>query len=317
VHVPVLVGPALDWLAVRPEGVYVDCTAGAGGHAEQIARRLTTGRLIALDRDPHAVALSRERLARFPQATVLHRNYGELTAVLRELAAGPVDGVLIDAGVSSMQLDDPARGFSFQEEGPLDLRMDATAGPTAAEFLARITEHDLARLLREYGDVGPAQRIASAIVSRQRAGRMRTTADLAEAVQEALAFVTRGMPAEVRTVFQALRIAVNEELRWLETGLMQSIEALAPGGRLVVIAFHSGEDRIVKNVFRAAGRPRRERYPDGRTRSVTEPVLKILTRRPVTPGAAEIAANPRARPAKLRAAERLASGAHTAPAARP
>ena len=294
----------MEWLRVREDGVYVDCTAGSGGHSERIAQVLRNGRLIALDCDPSSVEIAKRRLSVFSNVTVVHRNYGELAEVLETCGAGRVDGVLIDAGVSSMQLDDPARGFSFQEKGPLDMRMDATQGISAAEYLATIRESDLTQVLRAYGDVGPARRVARSIIQRRKARRLKTTRDLAEAVGEALPFV-QGMPDETRTVFQAIRVAVNDEFRQLEAGVLQAVEALAPGGRLVVITFHSGEDRIAKNVLRDASHERRECFPDGRLRERIPPRLRLLTARPVQPGAAERQANPRSHSAKLRAAERL------------
>jgi 16S rRNA (cytosine1402-N4)-methyltransferase len=305
VHIPVLAGPVIEWLRVRPTGTYVDCTAGAGGHAALVAERLTTGRLIALDRDPAAVALASERLSPYPQAMVCHRNYSELAAVLAELGVDNVDGVLVDAGVSSMQLDQPRRGFSFQAEGPLDMRMDTTQGATAAQWLASTDMPTLMRSLRTYGDVGPAKRIASAILRRSDREGLETCQDLVAAVCEALPFVS-GVPEEVRQVFQAVRIAVNDELGALKKGLDEAVAALAPHGRVVAIAFHSGEDRIVKNVLRDAARRRRELYPDGRVKAVEAPILKVLTKKPVQPDAEEARANPRSRSARLRAAERLA-----------
>lgn len=307
-HVPVLPGPALDWLRVRPDGVYVDCTAGYGGHAELIARRLTSGRLLALDRDPEAVDRVRRRLSKFPQVDVVHANYSDLTAVLRERHIAEVDGVLIDAGVSSAQLDDPRRGFSFQADGPLDMRLDARQSTTARDLLMRAAESELVHLLRAYGDVRPAKRIARAIVQRREQGRMNTTADLRDAVFEALSFVT-GTPDEVRTVFQAVRIAVNDEYAHLEAGLRAGIDSLAPGGRIVAISFHSGEDRIVKNTLREESRPQRAFHPDGRIAAERPPRLRVLTHKPVTADAAELAANPRAHSARLRAAERLPENA--------
>ena len=306
-HVPVMLREALEWLAVRPDGRYVDCTAGAGGHSAAIAERLTTGRLLALDRDPAAVETARRRLAPHESAEVVRANYGELKEVLSGLGWGPVDGVLIDAGVSSMQIDTPGRGFSFQAPGPLDMRMDTTAPVTAASWLAGTTEAELARVLREYGDIGPAGRIARAVLARARAGRLETTEDLAAAVREALPFV-KGEPAETRTVFQAVRIAVNDELLALRAGVGQALEAVAPGGRVVAITFHSGEDRIVKTLFREASRPVVELLRDGRRGASFPARFRLPVARPVVPGPEEARENPRAKSARLRVAERLAGG---------
>ena len=303
-HVPVLAEEVLTWLDPQPDGVYVDCTAGAAGHASLIAARLDGGKLLALDRDPKAVGMATARLAEFGCAKVLHRNYADLVSVVRELNWTGVDGVLIDAGCSSMQLDRSERGFSFQEEGPLDMRMDTSCGESAQEFLNTKTEAELAELLRDYGDVRPAKRVAKAILRRRDEGKLETTQDLVAAVEEALDFVS-GVPSEVRTVFQALRIAVNRELEWLEQGLLAAIEVLRPGGRLVAIAFHSTEDRVVKRVLRETSRKQRLRQADGRDRETVLPRMRILTRRPVTPGDEELYKNRRAASAKLRAAERL------------
>lgn len=302
-HIPVLAEEVLYWLRIDPAGTYVDGTAGAGGHSEQIARQLTSGRLIALDRDLEAVARASKRLADFACASVYHANYGAMAAVLAELGIEAVDGILIDAGLSSVQLDDPERGFTFQADGPLDMRMDRTTGPAALEWLKSVTEPELAGVLRQYGDVGPARRIARSICRRRAAQQLERTRDVAEAVAEALDFVA-GVPEETRTVFQALRMAVNEELHWLEEGLHQGVGLLRPGGRIVAIAFHSGEDRVVKNVFREESRVQRLTYPDGRVRSVTPARLRVLTPKPVLPGDEEIRSNPRAKSAKLRVAER-------------
>jgi 16S rRNA (cytosine1402-N4)-methyltransferase len=301
-HIPVLAREAIEGLRIRPEGAYVDATVGGGGHAAEIAPRCAG--LIGLDRDPSALAMARKRLAPFSNVSLFHRSYAELAAMMAELEIEKVDGVLIDAGFSRLQLDDPRRGFSFQMDGPLDMRLDPTSGPTAAEFLAQATEPELVRTLRQYGDVGPARRIARAIIARCRRRAMKTTLDLAGAVQEALDFV-QGPPDELRTVFQAIRIAVNDELRQLDAGLRQAIDILAPEGRLVVIAFHSGEDRVVKNVFREASRPYDQLRPDGRVASRVPARLKILTPRPIQPTEAEVRANPRAHSAKLRVAQRL------------
>lgn len=303
-HVSVMPAETLDWLALRPDGVYVDGTAGAGGHSALIAAQLNTGRLIAMDRDPHAVAMATARLKQWPQAEVVHANYGEILAVLGLRNIARVDGVLIDAGVSSMQIDQAERGFSFQQESPLDMRMDQSAGESARDYLYGVQESELIKVLRAYGDVGPVRRIVRAILQRRDQGRLETTRDLAAAVREGLAG-NRKLPDETRPVFQAIRIAVNEEFRWLQEGLEQAIAALAPGGRLVVLTFHSGEDRIVKTVLRDNARKRRHFHPDGRVAEVEAPLLRLLTPKPIAASEAEQEQNSRSRSAKLRAAERI------------
>ncbi|HIA48211.1 MAG TPA: 16S rRNA (cytosine(1402)-N(4))-methyltransferase RsmH [Candidatus Hydrogenedentes bacterium] len=261
-HVTVLAEEAIEWLRIAPDGVYVDGTTGFGGHTLRIAERLgDDGRVFGLDRDPQAVEMARKRVQAFPQATILHRNYDRLSEVVEELKLPQLDGVLIDAGVSSMQLDDPARGFTFQEEGPLDMRMDRTSEVSAETWLAEISENDLAAALKRYGDIRKAKTIAAAICRWRVTSGMTTTADLVAAVKDALPFVS-GVPEETRTVFQAIRIAVNNELRSLERFMAQAIDSLETGGRLVCITFHSGEDRIVKNVLKEAGTASRRSVED-------------------------------------------------------
>ncbi len=303
-HKSVMVDESLHWLAIRPEGIYVDGTAGAGGHSAHIAAQLTEGRLIALDRDPSAVALATERLAEFPQAQVVLAEYGNMAETLASLGVSHVDGVLIDAGCSSMQIDTASRGFSFQVDGPLDMRMNPEVGESAAAMMVRLSESEIETILRDYGDVGPSGRIASQIKARAIAGTLNTTVDLSQAVAEALPFLT-GVPNEVRTVFQAIRIAVNDELNGLHAGIDSAMDCLREGGRLVVISFHSGEDRVVKQVMRDASRKKRHLYPDGRVRSVDPARLKVLTPGPVEASAWECQENSRARSAKLRAAVRI------------
>ena len=303
-HISVLPDEVLAYLAIKPAGSYIDCTAGAGGHGALILEQLgETGRLLALDQDPMAATRVRERFAEDARAIVVQANYGGLAEVLAQLGWSGADGVLIDAGCSSMQLDERERGFSFEGDGPLDMRMNPEAGESASEWLAHAEESEIATVLKEYGDVKPAKRIAKAIRERALRGALERTVDLADAVSEALPFVG-GRPAEVRTVFQAIRIRVNDELTHLRQGIEAAADILQPGGRLAVISFHSGEDRVVKNVLRDASRPKRELAADGRVRSTTPPLLRLLTRQPVTPGEAELLQNPRAASAKLRAAER-------------
>jgi len=304
-HVPVLLQECLAWLEIQPAGTYVDCTAGAGGHAEAIASRLVAGgRLIALDRDLSAVKLATARLAAYPGARVEHAPYGQLNSVLDRLGVAEIDGALIDAGCSSMQLDLPERGFSFQNDGPLDMRMDTSTGESAAQLLARLDIDEIAEALTTYGDVPYAGRIAKAIATRASGGRLERTGDLVAAVKEALPHV-KGIPDEVRTVFQAVRIAVNGELAELEAGARNALARLHPGGRLAVITFHSGEDRVIKDFFREVSRNQIERWPDGRTKHKQPPVAKLLTSKPVLPSQEEMRRNPRSKSAKLRAVERL------------
>lgn len=295
---------ALHWLAIRQDGIYVDGTAGAGGHSARIAEKLVDGRLFALDRDPLAVSMATERLAPFPQATVLHAEYSDMAGTLAPLGVFHVDGVLIDAGCSSMQIDTASRGFSFQTDGPLDMRMNPESGESARDLLQRLPETEIEALLRDYGDVGPSGRIAGRLKARALAGTLTTTSDLVEAVGEALPFVS-GVPDEVRTVFQAIRIAVNDELNGLRRGIESAMNCLAEGGRLVVISFHSGEDRVVKRAMRDASRKKRLLHPDGRVRSIEPARLKVLTPGPVAATELECRENSRSKSAKLRAAVRL------------
>ncbi len=304
-HVTVLAEEAVEWLHVHPEGVYVDGTAGLGGHTLRIAEKLSEGgRVFGLDRDLRAVEKAQERVRMYPQATILHRNYDRLGEVLQEIGTPLVDGILIDAGLSSMQLDDPARGFTFQEEGPLDMRMDRSSGASAEDWLAEVDETELATVLKQYGDIRKAKSMAAAICRWRKTSGITTTADLVAAVKSALPFV-QGVPEETRTVFQAIRIAVNDELRSLADFMIQAINALKPGGRLVCISFHSGEDRIMKQAMKAAGKDYRELHPDGRLKELIPARVKVLTPKPISPSEQEIAENSRAASAKLRAVERV------------
>lgn len=298
----------LACLAPRPGGVYVDGTLGGGGHARLILEASAPdGVLIGFDRDPAALAAAGERLSSFGNRVRLVRgNYGEMAEALGNLGIDAVDGFLLDIGVSSHQLDTAERGFSFQVDAPLDMRMDPDAGRTAATLVNELAEGELARIIRDYGEERWAKRVASFIVKARQDQAIESTLQLVDIVKGAIprgAWEDRIHPA-TRT-FQALRIAVNDELGSLERGLAAGIALLAPGGRGVVISFHSLEDRIVKNTFR--------RYAQGCTCPKDFPLcvcggkarLRILTGRPVVAGEAEVAGNPRARSAKLRAVEKL------------
>ena len=302
-HEPVLRAEILEFLfgsGGRPGGVFVDATLGLGGHALGILERSAPdGRLLGLDRDPSALALAGVALApHASRVTLVHTPFSKLDAVLRERELLPVDGILADLGVSSPQLDREERGFSFQRSGPLDMRMDPTTGETAAELLARVDEHELAALLRDYGEERMAGRIARRIIEARDQGALDSTSALAAVVQRAVPPGDRRKNPATRT-FQALRIAVNEELSELEAFLRQAPARLAVGGRLCVIAFHSLEDRMVKRRFRALA-DEREPPPPGSAR------FRILTKRPLVASDAEQDRNPRARSAKLRVLERVA-----------
>jgi len=302
-HRPVLLAEAIEALGIRPDGVYVDATFGRGGHSASILARLSPqGRLIALDRDPEAVAAAQSiGDARF---AIRHARFSQLAEVLRASGLVAVDGVLFDLGVSSPQLEAPDRGFSFRADAPLDMRMDPTRGETAAEWLARATEAELRGVIRKYGDERFAGPIAKAIAGARARGGIRTTGELAGVVATAVRTRERGQDPSTRT-FQALRIHLNQELEELSLALPQARDALAPGGRLVVISFHSLEDRIVKHFLRDEARPQLpERLPVKAT-EMPQPRLRLVGR-PVRPAAAEVDANPRARSAVMRVAERSA-----------
>jgi len=302
-HQPVLLAEAIAALRIRPEGAYVDATFGRGGHAAAILARLgPRGRLLALDRDPDAVAAARS--IRDPRFAIRHARFSQLAGVLREAGLAQPDGVLFDLGVSSPQLDQPERGFSFRTDAPLDMRMDPTHGESAAEWLARATEHELRGVIKEYGEERFAGPIAKAIAAARARGGIRTTGELAGVVAAAVRTRERGQDPATRT-FQALRIHLNQELAELSVALPRARDALAPAGRLVVISFHSLEDRIVKRFFRDEARPQLpERLPVKATEM--PPPRLILVGRPVRPAAAEVKANPRARSAVMRVAERPA-----------
>src|ERR1035438_9470328 len=254
-HITVLREESLEYLAIRPEGRYVDCTAGAGGHSEAIAERLTTGRLLSVDRDPRAVELTSERLSRWceavgdapPKVVVRQAAFSQLAGVIKMVHEGPVDGILADLGVSTMQLTDPGRGFSFAADSALDMRMDPSQSMTAAEVVNHEDERKLADVIYQYGDERRSRRIANAIV---RARPLHTTKQLADIVARAARAPRNSRIHPATRTFQALRIVVNNELGEVESLLAQAPDVTRPGARVVIISFHSGEDRIVKNCFR-------------------------------------------------------------------
>jgi 16S rRNA (cytosine1402-N4)-methyltransferase len=290
-HVPVMTAEVLQFLQPERGGLYVDCTLGLGGHARALLER-GAARLIGLDRDQRALDEARRELAPWAdRVTLVHTDYRALGAVLDREGIDRVDGALADLGVSSMQLESTGRGFSFQRDEPLDMRMDQSTGPTAADLVAGASERDLADAIYTYGEERYSRRIARAIVTARAAAPVTTTGQLASIVRRAVPSrgYTRIDPA-TRT-FQAIRIWVNGELDGLDQFVADAVRRLRAGARLVVITFHSLEDRIVKHTLRALER--------------TEAVVRVLTKKPVTAGEVELDRNPRARSAKLRAAERL------------
>jgi 16S rRNA (cytosine1402-N4)-methyltransferase len=302
-HQPVLLAEAIEALRIRPDATYVDATFGRGGHSTAILSRLgSRGRLLAIDRDPEAVAAA--RAIADPRFSIRHAPFSMLAEVLRDAGRGPVDGLLFDLGVSSPQLEAPERGFSFRADAPLDMRMDPTRGESAADWLARATEGELRGVIKEYGEERFAGPIAKAIAAARARRGIRTTGELAGVVAAAVRTRERGQDPATRT-FQALRIHVNQELAELSLALPQARDALVPGGRLVVISFHSLEDRIVKRFLRDEAAPQLpERLPVKAT-EMPQPRLTLVGK-PVRPAAAEVDANPRARSAVMRVAERLA-----------
>jgi 16S rRNA (cytosine1402-N4)-methyltransferase len=300
-HRAVLLSEAVDALVVRPDGVYVDGTFGRGGHSRAILERLgAQGVLIAIDRDPQAVAAARSIAD--SRLRAVHARLSELASVLDAQGVRHAHGMLFDLGVSSPQLEDPARGFSFRADGPLDMRMDTSAGETAAQWLAAASEREIREAIGDYGEERFAKQVAKAIVAAREREPIVRTKQLADIVGAAVRTREPGQDPATRT-FQALRILVNRELQEVSLMLPQAIARLAPGGRLAVISFHSLEDRVVKRFMRAASRAELPRDLPIRASEMPQMPLKIVGRA-IRASAAEIAANPRARSATLRVAER-------------
>ena len=305
-HKSVLLDECIEALNIRPDGVYVDGTLGRAGHSREIVQKLTTGRLICIDRDMAAIDAAKERLAPWMErVTLVHGNFADLGEVLREKEIAGVDGMLFDLGVSSPQLDDASRGFSYMQDAPLDMRMDKTAALTAYEVVNAWSYEELRRILFEYGEERYAPAIAKAIVKARETSPIETTFQLTELIRHAMpAAALREKQHPAKRSFQAIRIAVNGELDALPPMLKSATEALNPGGRLAVITFHSLEDRIVKRAMQdmARGCTCPPEFPVcvcGK-----KPKLKLLTRKPIVSGEAELEENPRARSAKLRVAEK-------------
>ncbi len=306
-HVSVLLNECMEALAVRPDGVYLDGTLGGAGHSREIARRLTSGRLIGVDRDPAALRAAEARLEPWKgRVTLVHSNFREIDAILDGLGLEKVDGMLFDLGVSSPQLDDGPRGFSYMIDAPLDMRMDSGDSLTAWEVVNRWPREELRRILFEYGEERYAPLIAAAVERRRAERPIGTTLELVDVIKSAMpSQALREKQHPAKRSFQAIRIAVNDELNAVSEMMRQAIPRLKPGGRLAVITFHSLEDRIVKNAMQAAAKgctcpPDFPVCVCGKS-----PQIRLLSRKPVVSGAEELERNPRARSAKLRAAEKI------------
>jgi len=304
-HVPVLLNETMDLLVKNPAGTYIDGTLGRGGHATEILNRLAPeGRLIGLDRDAEAIEQTKEILKPYGERAVrIHGNFADMKELCKSIGVTEVDGVLLDLGVSSPQLDVAERGFSFAKDGPLDMRMDRTQGRSAADLVNEDDEETLANLIYRLGEERDSRRIARAIVLERQHGRIERTLKLAEIVERAKGG-RRGPIHPATQTFQALRMAVNTELESLEAGLEAGLSMLCEGGRMAVITFHSLEDRPVKEFFKRHTVKRESLQQGGEKLVYDEPAVRLLTKKPLTAADDELKENPRARSAKLRAVER-------------
>ena len=306
-HVSVLLQECIDGLNIKPDGIYVDGTLGGAGHSSQIVQRLTTGRLIGIDRDPVALKAAGERLAPWKdRVTLVHSNFCEIAQVLEDLGIEGVDGILLDLGVSSPQLDDAERGFSYMADAPLDMRMNGEDTLSAFDVVNTWSQEELRRILYTYGEERYAPQIAGAICRRREEKTIDTTLELVDVIRGAMpAAALREKQHPAKRSFQAIRIAVNDELGSVEKVMEDAIPCLNPGGRLAIITFHSLEDRIVKNGMAAAAKgctcpPNFPVCVCGK-----KPKVKLISRKPIVSGQEELDANPRARSAKLRVCEKL------------
>ena len=306
-HVSVLLEECIEGLAIKPDGIYVDGTLGGAGHSSRIAAKLTTGRLIGIDRDNVALEAAAERLRPFEdRVTLVHANFCDMDQALQELGIDKVDGILLDLGVSSPQLDDGQRGFSYMTDAPLDMRMNGEDTRDARQIVNTWSYEELKRILYDYGEERFAPRIAAAICRRREQAPIETTLELVDVIKSAMpASALREKQHPAKRSFQAIRIAVNDELGAVETVMKKAVPLLNPGGRLAVITFHSLEDRIVKNAMAEAAKgctcpPSFPVCVCGR-----KPQVRIVTRKPIVSGEEELERNPRARSAKLRICEKL------------
>lgn len=303
-HYSVMLNECIEGLAVKPDGIYADGTAGGAGHSSEIAKRLTTGKLLALDRDPVAVKTATERLQKYPAAVVIQANFSEIQRVCAEQGVDKLDGMMLDLGVSSYQLDAAERGFSYRQDAPLDMRM-SQAGVSAKDIVNTYSLSELNRIIRDYGEEKYSYQIAKNIVKAREDKPLETTMELADIIKSSMPAAARREKNPCKRTFQAIRIAVNSELESLSEGLQAAFEILAPGGRLVVITFHSLEDRIVKQAF--AGWCQGCICPPDFPVCVChqKPKAKLINKKPILPSEEELAVNSRSQSAKLRILEKL------------
>lgn len=303
-HYSVMLNECIEGLAVKPNGIYADGTAGGAGHSSEIAKRLTTGKLLALDRDPVAVKTATERLQKYPAAVVIQANFSEIQRVCAEQGVDKLDGMMLDLGVSSYQLDAAERGFSYRQNAPLDMRM-SQAGVSAKDIVNTYSVSELNRIIRDYGEEKYSYQIAKNIVKAREDKPLETTMELADIIKSSMPAAARREKNPCKRTFQAIRIAVNSELESLSEGLQAAFEILAPGGRLVVITFHSLEDRIVKQAF--AGWCQGCICPPDFPVCVChqKPKAKLINKKPILPSEEELAVNSRSQSAKLRILEKL------------
>lgn len=301
-HVPVLFNEAVESLQIKPDGIYVDCTSGGGGHSTAIAKRLLDGRLIAIDRDPEAIETLKERLGKFDCVTLVHDNFFNIRQILDNLGIDAVDGILADLGVSSHQLDDPSRGFSFHNDAPLDMRM-SLEGVSAKQVVNTLSQSELQKIIYEYGEEKFAPSISRAIVKAREIAPIETTLELSEIIKSAMPAAAKRDGHPARKTFQAVRIFVNQEIQGLGDAAQSMFDCLKEGGRVSIITFHSLEDRVIKQAFAplAKGCTCPRNFPV--CVCGNKPKAKVF--KAVSPGKQEIGENPRSRSAKLRTAEKL------------
>ncbi len=306
-HKPVLLIETVEMLNIKSDGIYVDGTLGAGGHATEILKRLDGGKLIGIDRDRNALEIAQKNLSDYSDRTVLIKdNFANIKDIIKGLGIDYIDGAVLDLGFSSIQVDDPSRGFSYQHEGPLDMRMDEESDLTAKEIVNEWPENDIAKIISEYGEERWSSRIAKFIADARTREEINTTTQLVEIIKSAIpARARRTGPHPAKRTFQALRITVNSELDVLQDAITDFVDIIKPGGRICIISFHSLEDRIVKQTFKSLENPGiyMQNLPESICKQKQE--LKLITKKPIIPDLIEIDNNPRARSAKLRVGERV------------